>query len=124
MRKNRDHDEEVARELERDADDDAMWEQEPVKIERRPSRTSVLSLRLPTAEFHALLKAARQSGESVSEYVRGAIAARVAIQSQGTFVTATYSYFVAPSGGTSLEWRMLTAGSVQPAPQDAPSSTR
>lgn len=124
MKKQRDHDEEVARQLERDTDDEEMWEQEAVKIERRPSRTSVLSLRLPTAEFHVLLRAARQVGESASEYARKAIAARMATQAQRTFVTATYSYFIAPSGGASLEWRMLTAGTVQSAPQDAPSSTR
>ncbi|HEU0026153.1 MAG TPA: hypothetical protein VFQ25_03480 [Ktedonobacterales bacterium] len=123
MRKNHDGDEEVARQLERDVDDDEMWEQEAVKIERRPSRTSVLSLRLPTAEFHALLRAARQEGESVSEYVRKAIAARMATPAPSTFVSAAYSDVAAASGGASLRWLTLTSGSVQSAREEAISST-
>ncbi len=113
MKKRRDHDEEVARQLERDADDEEMWEQEPVRIERRPSRTSVLSLRLPTDEFHALLSAARQSGESVSEYVRKAITARMATESPATHISVSHSSQGAPSSGVAQEWRTYTAGSAR-----------
>lgn len=113
MKKQQNHDDELARELERDADDDAMWEREPVKIERRPSRTSVLSLRLPTAEFHGLLKAARQAGESVSEYVRGAISARVATQQPATIITVTGENVIHLGGGPETQWRTTTAGAAQ-----------
>jgi hypothetical protein len=67
---------ELAKQLEHETEDDVFWAQEPVQIAACPSSTSVLSLRLPTAEFHALLKAAREAGESVSEYVRKAIEMR------------------------------------------------
>jgi hypothetical protein len=71
--------EELANQLEQEVSDDAdLWTQEPVTIEARPARTSVLSLRLPTKEFHTLLRAARAAGESVSQYVRTAIAMRQA----------------------------------------------
>lgn len=112
MKKQRDQDEEVARQLERDADDEEMWEQEAVQIERRPSRTSVLSLRMPIAEFHALLRAARQVGESASEYTRKAIAARMATQPPSTIISVQLTYQGAPAGGAPLEWRTYTAGSV------------
>jgi hypothetical protein len=69
----------MAQQMEQEVSEDAdLWTQEPTKIEARPARTSVLSLRLPSKEFHALLRAARAAGESVSEYVRTAIAMRLA----------------------------------------------
>lgn len=124
MKKQHDRDEELARQLECDAEDEAMWEQEPVTIERRPTKTSVLSLRLPTAEFHALLSAARQAGESVSEYVRKAIAARQAAQPPTTFITTTCSNPASTLDSTLQQWRTLTAGSAQSVPQESATSTR
>jgi hypothetical protein len=80
--------EELAKRLEQESDNDEFWNQQPTEIKARPSRTSVLSLRLPTDEFRALLRAARNAGESVSTYVRTAIAMR--LTTQPTSVTVTY----------------------------------
>jgi len=57
--------------------DDEMWSQEPVNIERRPSGSSVISVRMPTEEFHALCDDMERRGEKLSEYVRAAIAWRL-----------------------------------------------
>lgn len=82
----------LANELERQSSEDAdMWQQEPTQVEARPTRTSVLSLRLPTREFHALLRAARAAGESVSEYVRKAIAMRQALEPMASTVNIAYT---------------------------------
>jgi hypothetical protein len=52
------------------------WEEAPERIEVRPARSSVLSVRLPRAEFDALEKAAAAAGETLSEYVRRAVLQR------------------------------------------------
>ena len=108
--------EEVAQQLEQESDDDELWSQEPVPIERRPSRTSVLSLRLPTAEFHTLLKAARGAGESVSAYVRKAIAMRQTLQPTSPTVTISYTYEGMPGEVELSHWRTYTSGNPQPEP--------
>lgn len=53
------------------------WEEEPEQIEVRPARSSVLSVRLPRDEFVALEAAAAELGETVSQYVRTALAMRL-----------------------------------------------
>lgn len=108
--------EELAKQLERESADEDLWTQEPAHIEQRPSRTSVLSLRLPTAEFHALLKAARSAGESVSEYVRKAIAMRQSRQPELTVVNISYTYAGMPGDMEMPDWRTYTAGNQQAEP--------
>ncbi|GEM_PF-2822772 len=102
----------LMQELQQQSEDAALWEQAPADIEARPSRTSVLSLRLPTAEFHALLHAARNAGESVSEYVRKAIAMRQSSRPMAVSYTLTIGYPDRPNNGLS-EWRTYTAGNLQ-----------
>lgn len=78
MSKKSEHsDENEARELYEHRQDPGEWEQEPERIEVRPARSSVLSVRLPRAEFDALEEAARAAGETLSEYVRRAVMQRV-----------------------------------------------
>lgn len=108
--------EELAKQLEQESEDDTLWEQEPVPIERRPNRTSVLSLRLPTTEFHALLKAARVSGESVSEYVRKAIAMRLSYQPESPVVNVSCTYVGMPDEIEQPNWRTYTSGNPQAEP--------
>ncbi len=108
--------EELAKQLEQDSEDDTLWEQEPVPVERRPNRTSVLSLRLPTTEFHALLKAARSSGESVSEYVRKAIAMRLSYQPESPVVNVSSTYVGMPDDVEQPDWRTYTSGNPQAEP--------
>ncbi len=105
--------EELANQLERESEDNDLWEQESVTIERRPTRTSVLSLRMPTDEFHALLKAARSSGESVSEYVRKAIAMRLNHQPEASVVNISYTYAGMPGEVEQPDWRTYTSGNPQ-----------
>lgn len=107
--------EELAKQLEQETDDDALWTQEPTPIERRPHKTSILSLRLPTQEFHALLSAARSSGESVSEYVRQAIAMRQR-QQESPVVNISTSHSGVASETEQSSWRTYTTGN----PQDEP----
>jgi hypothetical protein len=57
-----------------DADE---WAEEEETVEVRPAGTAVVSSRLPQAEFRALRAAAQVAQESLSEYVRAAILARL-----------------------------------------------
>ncbi|MGH2518101.1 MAG: plasmid mobilization protein [Ktedonobacterales bacterium] len=105
---------ELFQRLERQSDEDGMWTQNPASIQARPSRTSVLSLRLPTAEFHLLLKAARQAGVSVSEYVRKAIALRQELEPVLPTVNVTVTYTGMPDEAEPREWLSYTSGTPQP----------
>lgn len=105
--------EELAKHLEQESEDDELWEQEPVAIERRPSRTSVLSLRLPTTEFHALLQAARDSGETVSEYVRKAIVLRRSQQQEPAVTSVSVTYTGISGAEEQPTWRSYTSGNAQ-----------
>lgn len=104
---------EMAEQIEREADDPDLWRQEPVEIEARPSRTSVLSVRLPTEEFHALLSAARAANESVSQYVRTAISLRQRHEQVAATVNVNYTYEGMPSHVVPMRWDTWTAGDAQ-----------
>ncbi len=66
----------LARELYEHRHDPEEWADEAEEIQVRPSQTTVVSCRLPKEEFLALEESARAAGETVSEYVRKAIALR------------------------------------------------
>jgi hypothetical protein len=68
--------EELAQELYEHRGDPGEWDDEAVPLERRRSNTAVISVRLPQSEYRALRQAAQAAGESLSDYVRGAIAQR------------------------------------------------
>jgi len=65
-----------AREIYEHRHDEGEWSEEAVPVSVRPTRTSVVSFRLPSEEFDVLEAAARAAGESLSEYVRRAIEVR------------------------------------------------
>lgn len=67
----------LARELYESRNDPEEWSEEAEEIEVKPRRSSVLSFRLPPEELNALEEAMAQTGESLSEYVRGALALRL-----------------------------------------------
>ena len=67
----------LAERLQKQRNDPEAWSEEPEQIEVRPSRTAVVSFRLPASEFRGLRNAAPQSGESISEFIRKAIAFRI-----------------------------------------------
>ncbi len=101
--------EQLAQQLERESEDAELWTQEPTHIEARPTRTSVLSLRLPTAEFRALLQAAQDAGESVSAYVRTAIMMRRAVQQAPASITVSYTHDGMPNKVELDQWASWTA---------------
>lgn len=57
--------------------DPGEWSEEVADILSRPSKTEVISFRLPSAEFDGLENAAEAAGESLSEFIRGALAIRM-----------------------------------------------
>lgn len=67
----------LAKELYDSRNDPEEWSEEAEEIEVKPRRSSVLSFRLPPEELDALEQAMAQTGESLSEYVRGALALRL-----------------------------------------------
>ena len=93
-------------------DDPGEWSEESEEVEVRPA-SEVVSFRLPPDEVDRLVEAARTSGESISEYVRKAIAVRQFGEPIGSAVE------VSSSGGTLLIRASQLLGSAR---RDAPSS--
>lgn len=58
-------------------DDPGEWSEEAVEVTVKPSRSEVVSFRLPSDELNALEDAAATSGESLSEYIRKSLALRL-----------------------------------------------
>lgn len=77
QRRNRTTEKELAAELHAHRNDPDEWDETPVQTEVRPQRAVVTSVRLPVAEFIAVQKAAKAAGQTVSEFVRSAIAMRL-----------------------------------------------
>ena len=69
--------ESLATELHDTRDDPDEWGEEAVEIAVALRRTEVVSFRLPSAELDELEAAASEAGESISEFVRGALALRM-----------------------------------------------
>lgn len=67
----------LAKELWEHRNDPDEWSEEAEEIEVKPRRSSVLSFRLPPEEIDALEEALEQTGESLSEYIRNALALRM-----------------------------------------------
>lgn len=76
MKRDKSEEERLAQELLRSRDDPNEWSEAPVEVEVRPPASHVLSVRIPIDELDTLLEAKERAGESVSEYVRKAIALR------------------------------------------------
>ncbi|WP_420622816.1 hypothetical protein [Candidatus Poriferisodalis sp.] len=69
--------EEGAAELYKHRDDPGEWDDQPVEIDVRPGGSEVVSFRIPTEELDSVTEAARVAGESLSQFVRGALSARL-----------------------------------------------
>ena len=65
-----------ADQIEHEGVDADVWQQEPVEIEVRPSRTSVFAMRMTNEEFRALEQGAAMAHETLSQYVRDAVRLR------------------------------------------------
>jgi Arc/MetJ-type ribon-helix-helix transcriptional regulator len=70
-------DQQLARGLEATRDDPEEWSDEPASVVVRPTRSQVVSFRLPLEELEQLTEAVDESGESLSEFIRGAIEMRL-----------------------------------------------
>jgi hypothetical protein len=99
-------------ELHNHRDDDGEWEDEAEKIEVRPTRTEVVSFRLPSEELDQVQDIAAKAGESLSEFIRKALALRL----YGTPIGPSFEF---SSGAHRLTVRshILSTG-----PKDAPDS--
>jgi len=58
-------------------DESGDWDEAPIEAKVQPQRAVVTSLRLPIAEFVAIQAAAKTAGQTVSEFLRSAIATRL-----------------------------------------------
>lgn len=67
----------VAAELHAHRNDRDEWEETAVRAEVSRERSVVTSFRLPVTEFVALQKAAKENGESLSEFIRNSIGLRL-----------------------------------------------
>lgn len=72
-----DEDRPTAEELHRLRKDSSAWEDEPTRITVGERKTEVVSFRLPSEELDQLEEAAAAAGESLSQYVRRALRARM-----------------------------------------------
>jgi hypothetical protein len=53
------------------------WDETSIEAQVQPHRAVVTSLRLPVSEFTAVQKAAKASGQTVSDFIRAAIGIRL-----------------------------------------------
>lgn len=67
----------LAEELYEHRNDPGEWGEEAEQIEVKPRRSSVLSFRLPPEELDALERDMERTGETLSEYIRTALALRL-----------------------------------------------
>jgi hypothetical protein len=67
----------TAEELHRMREDPSAWDDEPTPIRVGERKTEVVSFRLPSEELDQLEEAAAAVGESLSQYVRRALRARM-----------------------------------------------
>jgi ribbon-helix-helix CopG family protein len=72
-----DKERDLAEELELTRDDSGEWSDERAQVEVRPSRSQVVSFRLPIEELDNLTMLASATGESLSDFIRRAIEYRV-----------------------------------------------
>ena len=71
-------DKERATEVYAHRDDPGEWDDTPLRAdEGAQQRGVVVSFRLPAAEFIAMQKAAKESGETLSEFIRNSIGLRL-----------------------------------------------
>lgn len=66
-----------AQELHRHRRDKGEWADKPEEIQARPTGSEVLSFRLPAEMLDDLEDAASRTGESLSEFLRSALALRL-----------------------------------------------
>jgi hypothetical protein len=91
--------------------DPPEWADEPEETEVRPSKSEIVSFRLPTDEFARVLNAASEAGESLSTFIRGAIALRL----YGTPVGPVFE--ITTSGGSlTVRSHLIAPGSRNAAP--------
>lgn len=96
---------EAAAELHRHRHDEGEWADEPERVEVRARRTEVVSFRLPSEELDKLEEAAQAAGESLSEFVRGAVALRVHGEPVGPAVE-----IMSQDGGLILRSHLIPSG--------------
>jgi hypothetical protein len=68
---------ELAAELYEHRNDEGEWGEEAVPIKTKPSRTEVVSVRIPSSDLDLIEDMAEEQGESISDFIRGAIALRL-----------------------------------------------
>jgi hypothetical protein len=73
------------------------WGERPVPADIAPHRGVVMSVRLPVSEFVALQRAAKAAGQTVSDYVRSAIATRL---QQAVLINAIDIFLTGSSPGS------------------------
>jgi hypothetical protein len=69
--------EELAADLYEHRNDEGEWGDEAVPIKAKPSRTEVVSVRIPSSDLDLIEDLAEEAGESISDFIRGAIALRL-----------------------------------------------
>jgi hypothetical protein len=107
----------LATELEAKRRDPTQWEEKAVQADIRPARAVVTSVRLPIAEFAAIQKAARESGQTVSDFIRGAVTMRLrqAVRISAVQIS-TGSSSNAPSNATFLAPELEAGTTRNPGP--------
>ncbi len=86
----------LAEELYEHRNDPGEWGEEVEEIEVKPRRSSVLSFRLPTEELDTLERDMARTGETLSEYIRNALAMRL----HGETVAGVMAGIISGSFGT------------------------
>jgi len=99
--------------------DSREWDERAEPIEVRASPSSVLSIRMPSAELIALSEAAANAGETMSQYTRKAVYMRVMGLSITTVSLAFTGTLIAPNAAPWTEAAPSNATLSSPIPANA-----
>jgi hypothetical protein len=92
----------IEEELRQHQHDSSVWSDASDQAVVLPTQTSVVTVQMPKEEFFALVKAAKNAGESLSDYIRAAVKLRQGQEANTTELTWTEPRL--PVQSTPLPW--------------------
>ncbi len=109
-------DQQLAQELYERRGDPDEWEDRPTEVKVQPTRSEVVSFRLPSDQLNLIEDLADQAGQSISEFLRNAVLAYV----HGETITPVLDVQAGGSGKLQLTMRIPLPGSGHTSSTDPP----
>lgn len=95
-------DRDLAREMHEHRGEPDEWEDTPTAVEVRPTRSEVVSFRLPSDQLNEIEELATRTGQSISEFLRSAVLAYL----RGETITPVLDVHAGGTGRLQLTMRI------------------